>query len=281
MIDNSIPGPGAYDPKLAPNNLSIAFTNKSKREELVQIQDTPGPGRYEINKPLNKSPRWSIQGNKEKNFDNSLPGPGTYEIDTVKPMGYSTPKSQRPELFQSATEFVPGPGEYSTNDPSPKKVNFFIGKSKRPDIVSSTPGPGKYESSIQSNAVNIKFGTEVKRTLEFKNDNQCCNIYSPKINKKSPSYSFGVKTAKKDGNGVPGPGSYTGEKPQFTKNIKLGKSQRFAQSYIEKESLEKPGPGNYNVPSTFQGKLFISKAKREFHHSNSTPGPGQYNPIKI
>ena len=50
------PGPGAYSPKLAPVNSRGVIASRSARKEFIQIQDTPGPGKYDSYSSLKDAP---------------------------------------------------------------------------------------------------------------------------------------------------------------------------------------------------------------------------------
>ena len=275
------PGPGAYSPRLVESRPKTAVTTKAKRPELVKVIDNPGPGQYESLSSFRDGPSWSIHGASNPILDNSVPGPGKYDPSLpVNTVSYGTSKASRPELFPAPSSPIPGPGRYEAPDIKSPKIGYSIGKSTRKSVVSSTPGPGKYNPTLHSKSISMKFGTQPKKTLEFGNDNPSANLYTPQLLKKSPSYTFGSKIEKKFDNGVPGPGSYSAEKTKEVVNVKIGKTIRFVPSFIEKEEMEKPGPGNYEVIKKDKPKMFISQSSRQLHKVNDTPGPGQYNPIK-
>lgn len=56
---------------------------------------------------------------------------------------------------------------------------------------------------------------------------------------------------------------------------KIGTSQR--QSVIDKNTLDIPGPGNYNVESKIDGPAFKMGSKTSPRLSEN-PGPGSYDP---
>lgn len=275
------PGPGAYEPSRplskTPKN---PFIGKANRKELSLIIDSPGPGTYNtlIQK---KSPSWSLHGPPSKQQSESILGPGRYELWSPKATSICiTPRSPRPELF--TTTESPGPGQYAARSPAFAQTTYSFGKSSRPTLKSDTPGPGQYQPNGHTKTISFKFSKENKKTLTVSSDTPSA-IYDPKMLKKSPSYSFGVKVPEKIKNLNPGPGSYgTVEKQNKVFAHKTTKSARFQLSHVEKEILDKPGPGRYDVGAA-KGKVHsnMAKAKRFNDRVSELPGPGQYNPIKI
>lgn len=275
------PGPGAYEPvKPGSKTPKTSFIGKAKRKELSQVIDSPGPGTYNT-LILKKSPSWSLHGPPSKQQTESILGPGRYDLTIPKSTSMCiTPRSPRPELFTTAES--PGPGQYAAKSPTFNHTTYSFGKSARPTLKSDTPGPGQYQPNGLKKSVSYKFTKETKKTLTVSSDTPSA-IYDPKILMKTPSYSFGVKVPEKIKNHNPGPGSYGNIENQpkiFTH--KTTKSARFQLSYIEKEILEKPGPGRYEL-GTAKGKIKsgMGKAERFPNKANDLPGPGQYNPIKI
>ncbi|OMJ66989.1 hypothetical protein SteCoe_35972 [Stentor coeruleus] len=276
------PGPGAYEPKLITSKTpKTAFIGKSNRKELSQIIDSPGPGTYD-GKIITHSPRWSFHGITQSSISETILGPGRYEIISPKTTSMCiTPRSNRPELFNTIDN--PGPGTYPSHDSLiANKTSYSFGKSGRPQKVSDTPGPGSYDAKLHNKNNSCKFGTEIKKTLQFSSDTPSA-VYNPKIIQKSPSYSFGCKVDKKITSDAPGPGAYFGgEKSQKVFASKTSKSQRFSMSHLEKEAMMKPGPGMYE-PAHVKSKKTPSfgKAQKLVQKKNENPGPGQYNPSKV
>ena len=171
----------------------------------------------------------------------------------------------------------PGPGSYESRAGKFASLQYSVGKSKRPGVDSKTPGPGRYETKSLNHSLSAKFGSEVKKTLEFGNEVPPPSAYSPKNPKKAPYYSFSKKLEVKPGNRNPGPGKYSIDKPEKVIQGKLSKSMRFIKTHSDKEISSIPGPGSYEIKSSLNSaKVYVSKAKREFK-PNSVPGPGRYN----
>lgn len=271
------PGPGTHSPRFIVKKNTTHTIGNAKRTEIIVALDTPGPGTYQ-NRLLKSTPSWSFHGIKNTSFNSTAPGPGRYEaLNTSRSTsGYSPSKAERPEIFKSTAS--PGPGTYEAFDIKSSRIKYTIGKAKRPEVSSKTPGPGRYEAKNLSHSFSSNFGNEPKKTLEFKSEAPAAGTYSPNpVVRRTPSYTMGKKLDKKPGNGVPGPGSYNSNKRSRPPITKMGKTMRFIKSYSEKEDLEKPGPGNYDVPSeNFKGNVFIAKSKKEFIKVTLSPGPGKY-----
>ena len=76
---------------------------------------------------------------------NKVPGPGQYELiiqaSAPKP-GFGT--SKRPDLGQSGSKNVPGPGNYTIKES--RGTSYGFGSQKRAGManLNCAPGPGKY-----------------------------------------------------------------------------------------------------------------------------------------
>ena len=276
------PGPGAYDPERAKSKTpKNPFFGKAHRRELSQVVDSPGPGTYN-SQFVKKTPSWSFHGIQTKPPSESILGPGRYEPSIPTSLSTCiTPRSPRPDIFANKIE-SPGPGRYSAKSPTFNDKTYSFGKSSRPAVKSDTPGPGNYDQNLHGKTQSFKFGKDLKKTLTVSSDTPSA-IYDPKIMKKTPSYTFGVKVPEKIKNQNPGPGSYgLAEKQTKVFSSKTSKSLRFQMSFVEKEALEKPGPGRYEANKN-KGKVHsnMPKADRFCSKGNEMPGPGQYNPIKV
>ncbi len=252
------PGPGTYSPRFIIKKSSTVTIGKAKRNEIIVVLDTPGPGMYE-NSVKCSSPRWSIHGVNDKSF-NSTPGPGRYEVLSPKQTQVSTPRALRQALFKSTES--PGPGAYESLA-KVQGVKFSIGKAKRPGVKSITPGPGRYEPRSLNSSYSQTFSTEAKKTLEFKSEAPAANTYSPQAIGKAPAYSFSKKLNKAQSEVGPGPGAYSVEKKNSRAPVaKFSKSMRFIKTFTQKEIEDRPGPAEYDVKTgLFKGNFFIAKAK--------------------
>lgn len=274
---NDTPGPGAYTPRFIVKRSSICTIGKGKRSEFVVVPDTPGPGRYENSFCFKESPSWTFRSSRDNSFCDKKPGPGQYSVNEHKKcVGGAQVKAKREELFFVSTG--PGPASYDSHNNSQQSIQYSIGKSKRPEIKPTAPGPGKYEPKSLSHSFSASFGKEPKKTLQFSKDTPGSNAYSPTKPEKAPAFSFGLKLQQKLLETGPGPANYSPEKKIHSNTVKIGKSLRFIKNYTEKEVTSRPGPGRYQIDRELgTGKFFVSKSKRELVSINDTPGPGSYN----
>ncbi len=152
---NNIPGPGEYEPKVehVKNNASAFSISKSSKEfNFKGVVDSPGPGRYNINK--DEHHKGISFGLKNELKTDNFPGPGQYEakLDVTKStiVSHTISKAKREELHKNKDEYNPGPGRYIVQDI--KKTNSIsFGKDKKyKDQLSETPGPGAYEDKLKS-----------------------------------------------------------------------------------------------------------------------------------
>lgn len=149
-VNNEVPGPGQYEPKIehvkAKN--SGFLISKAKREELFNTsqRENPGPGRYTAKNSEAKGFKFS-QAKPVKVKDN-FPGPGQYQQESF--INKSTtnvvfPKTKREDINKTTVE-SPGPGRYD-NLYNIKKSYYGISFNKDKkfkDMKSENPGPGQY-----------------------------------------------------------------------------------------------------------------------------------------
>jgi hypothetical protein len=157
-------GPQRYNP-VNPCHKKSDFLKKtsignSKRAEIVQALNVPGPGKYNITGVFEKAtdkPKFHMgiktQGFNGKNLD--MPGPGEYETDVI-PIHHSNVAhfigtSVRSDLGVGKAYMYPGPGEYeaqidSQMDPRIRIAGTF-GTDKKDTVIKKTfaPGPGSYD----------------------------------------------------------------------------------------------------------------------------------------
>ena len=123
------------------------------RQPLNDINDSPGPGRYNIRKNIGEeAPQYSIRiKNNEFGKEFMTPGPGKYNNDqliTYKhyPSWKIGTSSRNNDLKMKIKEGFPGPGAYQYYDKhllSPPKYRFGTQK-KYNDKFNDNPGPGSY-----------------------------------------------------------------------------------------------------------------------------------------
>lgn len=144
LFKSEAPGPGTYE---MGNTLDRkAWSISGKHPEIGDKTSIPGPGAYDPKLFKADLPAYSVGRSSRSDFTKGFeksPGPGTYENKGLRPSS-SAPKlgtSKRPPLSQ--TEDIPGPGAYefrSTNDGPQYSIPGRDAKQQRP----KTPGPGHY-----------------------------------------------------------------------------------------------------------------------------------------
>ena len=117
-----------------------------------------------------------------------------------------------------------------------------------------SPGPGQYHPSSKL----------VKRNM---------NISMPRA-MKSPVYSW--KSV------APGPGAYSHNLKRYGSYSKFGKSKK-KPTIISDSLIEVPGPGEYDVRESYiainnkRGTKFLTSTRKGFVENKGIPGPGCYN----
>lgn len=236
-------GPGAYDPQRHESYKAAIFGTAS-RDQINNLDSTPGPGDYQIIHKSDKGIRFSQTTKSLRVLNANLPGPGRYDPITILK---STPgcKFSRQKREKSSEALIPGPGAYDTERVNDKGSWKFASSSRERVKQGNSPGPGSYDI--------------------------------PDSRDKRSSFLLG-KSLQKLGDSIPGPGAYDINKKIENRSISVGKSIRF------KSKLHLvPGPGNYNNETKEQvtGVIF-TKAKRDENSPKTTrynfPGPGNYSP---
>ena len=328
--DNITPGPSSYNPKTYDQKSSYTFGHKYKDKDT---EITPGPGNYEIRKDKDLKVPSSIFGHEKKFFSSKeailTPGPGQYggNIDTtnIHHPKYSFGKEKRvtdkinenpgPGAYKhliytgkegskismglkyksrSTTDFLPGPGQYSSynyNMVSKKLPDIKIGKAKRfisDNASAENPGPGQYETSVKFTKIqkpSWKIGTSIRRPLNEAIETPGPGNYNltSEIGFGKPKYSMRIKEKDKgDRYTTPGPGRYNNGEMNLYKHYpewKIGTSKR--DDALERQIREGfPGPGNYHtndkhLPS--KPEYGFGTQKRYKDKYNDNPGPGSYH----
>ena len=265
------PGPGEYNFKETFGNAPKFSINKNDKITTIQKQikiktreKTPGPGKYNntyenFNKTMGKkiiSKKFS-KLKKLQSFNNNFPGPGAYDTKSSKDFGnsikYSIGKSNRSEIIDKnkLNSSTKNKNDIKALDPAYYNiketfgnVSFYNkplirGKPKNP-IRNKTPGPGAYDT-INSKKKTLK--TEPKFSISKSNRS---NIINHKIN-----------------NVNIGPGKYK----KINKFDRNNKSFTFSKSQRMKIIRSKtPGPGFYNIPSSFAVTPDYVGIKNEFRN---------------
>jgi hypothetical protein len=252
-VKSSSPGPGAYDPK----GEKVVVTKFSTAQRGVKNSENfPGPGYYET--PQSKSPGKSMIG---RNFINDSarisPGPGSYDFPIhllESSPSYSMNKASRVPL--STTARSPGFLSLGSTLISPGKS---FPKGKRPELVNDnhSPDPTKYNKPSFIGE-GPKFSIPERKTNYITSDVPGPAYYSPKLQltKNASTFSRQARFTLKTSNS-PGPGQY--ESLKF-KPI----TYSFPKKVIEAEdSDDEPGPGHYNLPSSFPESVKSKSLKKK------------------
>lgn len=242
------PGPGQHDPKpvLTSSHSAILKTSSAQRPKIAL---SVGPGQYSPEKPLKQAAKTKIGSTK------------------------------RPDPFDcimGSLKSIPGPGEYSTKDSwLTKSVTSIRGPYKAPKNLN--PGPGSYDSSSNlyyKQCPRSVIGTQ-KRPSNFEKQEQVPGPgeYNQPISK-GPSYSMVGKPARKDCNGVPGPGSYrttSVEVGQVKKGSTRGSVSRASRSTSENFEMNTAGKNATTIGHTPTAqKPLVSSVSRASRFGGST-----------
>ena len=297
----NIPGPGTYKSMYKSQSSFYSFGMKLKD---LKIDETPGPGNYNLRKKKDLYIPSYIFGKEKRIFSQIIssnernPGPGNYKYseDAIRLHypHFSFGKEER--KIDIKNRDIPGPGTYNHKEYLGKE-GLKISLSPRYEIKNKTVnklGPGQYNKTdlnfYKPKSPSTKMG-KFKRFSFSSNDifndtpgpGKYNYINSISIVKKSdPSWKIG--TGKRRplidiDKYIPGPGIY-----DVTK--KIGKdSPYFSMGHKGKEksiNFNSPGPGNYNLDKviTFEHsptwKLGTSKKLLKLNINTDIPGPGAY-----
>ena len=174
--DNSVPGPGSYNPRKDYCKSSVpSFILGKSRRMIVKDQGTPGPGSYNLSSSFS-GPRWRVGTQKRRSAScEDIPGPGSYEskfsfnapsfsISAKRPKtsdnrvpgpGAYTPKYEHTNIFYSVGQAHrkthtfydnPGPASYNLDLPTSPGIVFGSSKRKWKSSTEKNPGPGTYDT---------------------------------------------------------------------------------------------------------------------------------------
>jgi hypothetical protein len=290
------PGPGSYSlpgcfgPKSTGRHVSIL--QRSGLEVLPQNE--VGPGRYDIKSTVGEgpkismspraepvvpkkvkrkgkipelpkqfcmatdpvSPRYSLYGKpRDTSKADAVPGPGTYGLSSTLDK-HAAPLGLRTEINFADREEKPGPGTYDVERFGDKVPDAKTVSGPKPPShnANANPGPGAYDDPTTISARNH-------------------------VGRKSLSFepTFGGRrfppTATAD---APGPGTY--RLPEDNSHG-VSISLRPVKTGELESIYPKPGPGEYNVPTSFDTKkgITISQHLQKSSVKTAVPGPGAYD----
>ena len=280
------PGPGTYNPSTKTlSKFDSAPTCKigTSSRDNFNLSKVPGPGTYSAGsiRPHSSAPVIG-SSKRQPQINNEIPGPGTYEIHqkAIEGPKFSMPgRDMHPNYINS-----PGPGHYEheQNDITTKEraPTFRIGSASRTDRPNSAyiPGPGTYDTRGKEIGPKWGFGTEAKNKF-FKEENPGPGTYQIPNTLAKTSYSITGRKQDKDGDNVPGPGSYNLTARPKSPSWSMGKSPRVNYSG---EAQAIPGPGTYSPKGGIKGNgtVFGTSNRPPLSYVNNNPGPGEYGMIK-
>ena len=286
--DNSMPGPGQYSLRTTVGSEGPAYGIRGRyKDPAGDIK--PGPGNYNPKDDcIRHGNPGTVMGSGQRqplmNGDRA-PGPGMYDQETrEKGKHFSFGSGLRDDGTNRQNKDNPGPGTYPVNGMVGKEGKGVIIAGKHKDRAPDTiPGPGTYDSKNNRNAPS--FSISGHRTEDPVARNQASmpgpNIYNPDdscVKQRQPTVSFGNKPKVSDlkDDGQPGPGQYQ------LKTTLEGKGVHIASKIPEKHIEKSPGPAAYSpsADAKYQnGPAFsISGVKGDMSLPNKDmPGPGTYN----
>jgi len=128
--------------------LDFRRMGSSKRGELSQVGQAPGPGAYSHPTKLGEGPKYGIRPRTAVVRKEEGPGPGQYEQNkspsVVRPPSAAFGKSRRDGTLSGSKE-VPGPGAYTHPSAIKGGPAFSFGTSKPIEHSTDVPGPGSYK----------------------------------------------------------------------------------------------------------------------------------------
>ena len=262
----------------------------SKEEKFKTFRpETPGPGKYDINKSTmgDGVPKYSINTtDKETQMDkaikrskkNKIPGPSDYSLTeenyekTIFNKTLTSHFAKEPKLKLRDNK-VPGVGKYSTNTTADfgksDKNKFTISKTNRKNIIDTSKTSSSVKNKDDIKALEPGY-YEVQNTFG-KSGTKPLLRGKPKDMKKLD---------------VPGPGNYENEKAKM-KTLKNNPSTCLGfgnRTDITEKERKKDVPGfKYEYGTDFdvsnknkiKAKTF-EKSERMPKVVNNTPGPGAY-----
>lgn len=293
------PGPGQYAPKRSSNGPTWRIGSAQRGNK--KINNTPGPGQYNIPDKIFNGPKYSM-ATKSGSFDPSKtsfsPGPGQYNA-TTKNRPSSVKYSMRAKIYEKNKEITPGPGNYNLrNGKEFNAPSYKFGSEKKGGLENMNtryvPGPGNYEYNadiLYGKNPKFSFGKEVRgdsKPTATPGPGQY--EYKKFIGNEAPKITMSAKyrILDNDKKYMPGPGQYneTNANKYRNKNpsYRIGTAKRNALY----NSMDNPGPGHYGIdnsnkilrPKTPAWKIGTEKRPDLNPCDKSTPGVGNYNVSK-
>ncbi|CAD8120761.1 unnamed protein product [Paramecium sonneborni] len=240
------PGPGDYQINTKNHVTSYKIGQQTRSGKIYT--NHVGPGQYEIPSLLKTDGGFKIVPRRERTISMITPGPDAYEqFRQERVKSFKIGMSKREGIFQKSNS--PGPGDYDVQAIK-ESVGYTIGRGQRDDTkLEVLPGPASYKPHKPSNAPKYS----IYQRYREKTDNQGPGPQSYTIGEFRETKSIIFGQAKRDSYNkiqIPGPGEYEtdlkSKKPQVS--IVFGREKRSQSCY---ENTKLPGPGTYDITSTF------------------------------
>jgi hypothetical protein len=287
MVGNSsMPGPGQYSLRTTVGTEGPSFSMKG-RHPNPKGDEKPGPGNYNSKDDITRlgTPGTNFGSGKRGELVRAggAPGPGNYDLNKhiYKGKEFSFGSGLKGDnSLEKRSKDMPGPGTYM---PGPIKGKDSQGKTIAGKIPErhrdDYPGPGQYKSPDKRNGPAYSLsGHRTEDPLMREKSKMpppgTYNVDDTSTKNKSPCISFGGKPKAQNltGDGIPGPGQYQ------LKSTLEGRGGYLAGKNIEKIKERAPGPGQYDNLYYKSGPAFtIGGVKGDQSHPNKDfPGPGTY-----
>lgn len=285
------PGPGNYNGDYTKIKYSTPGINFGSPSKSVMHGDSsmPGPGQYDLGTRVGtEGPSHTIKGRYPDPKGDLKPGPGNYDPrDEITRHG--TPntafgKGQRSNLGKG--DGAPGPGNYDLNKHLNKGVEFTFGSGLKGDNSlekrsKDMPGPGTY--APQSFMGKDSQGKTIAgKIAERPRDNvPGPGQYGSPDKSHGPSYSIsGHRTEDpimREKAKMPPPGTYNADDTSTKyKSPSVSFGSKPKASNLMGDGM--PGPGQYQLKSTLEGRGVHIAGKNPEKITERAPGPGQYEP---
>jgi len=156
---SDVPGPGAYTASSAERMVIPKWSiGTGQRNKLYETGNTPGPGSYGFGSTFT-GPKYHFGGRYNQNMRTFSPGPGQYTPNVNSQKKLVTYKFTMPGkgADRGTRTDAPGPGSYNSNGPK-KYTGGKFGRDPRGTPILpgglSVPGPGAYESFRNKSSKN-------------------------------------------------------------------------------------------------------------------------------
>ena len=311
---NYSPGPGAYNSEIVgtlgkndSKKISIRNRFPEKKSENSEIDFPP------MTSSLSKK-SFSIGNRVKSPRQNEIPGPSYLPVTDFELTSRKKKKGKKIENINNSKKIIkkdesPGPAQYFPQELSKTMIPTQGPRSPITlDFIPESPGPAAYLVPSTFSKDSPKFTIRPKTSINSlpKSDPEIYPYENHTITKESPKWTIPKsKIITKSYDTIPGPGSYSPERPQSSKigpiihskviskekeilDIPLNDVRSFPNlkkisigSKIESElwNVDKSIPGpEYILNSYLSNRSCSIHPKIELKTIQTTPGPSDYEP---